>query len=96
MNDNGKLRGATRAARQVRDDAGYPELGTSWETQGPELTFIADKPSQCRPPIEELRASQNLGATFGGLPQNSTGKLNEAQGHEISTEDTGSGGFGNF
>jgi hypothetical protein len=89
MNDNGKLRGATRAAQNVRDDAGYPELGTSWGTEGPSLTFIADTPSVVRPTIEQLRASQNEGASDGGLKQNSTGKLNEAQGHEVEFQDTG-------
>jgi hypothetical protein len=86
MNDNGKLRGASRAARQIREDVGDPQLGTSWDVGGPQITYIADKPSRCRPTIEQLRASQDEGACDGGLKQNSTGKLNEAQAHEISEE----------
>ena len=49
----------------------------------PEIFLIRDTPSVMLPAIEDLRKDQDIGACYGGLPANSTGKLNEAQAHEV-------------
>ena len=54
----------------------------------PEIFFIRDTPSVMLPAIEDLRKDQDIGACYAGLPANSTGKLNEAQAHEVEFLDT--------
>jgi hypothetical protein len=49
---------------------------------------IRDTPSVMLPAIEDLRKDQEIGACYAGLPANSTGKLNEAQAHEVEFLDT--------
>ena len=49
----------------------------------PEIFTIHDKDSFILPHIDELRDSQREGATQDGLEENCTGKLNEAQAHEV-------------
>lgn len=42
-----------------------------------------ERKSYILPDIKELRESQRKGQTGRGLEENKTGKLNEAQGHEV-------------
>lgn len=39
------------------------------------------------PSVEEMRASQRKGSEGPGLPENSTGKLNEYQNHPVQIEE---------
>jgi hypothetical protein len=47
----------------------------------PKITEIRDKASEV-PTVAEMRDSQKTGSEGNGLPENSTGKLNECQGHQ--------------
>lgn len=47
----------------------------------PNITEIRDKASDAVPSVAQMRDSQEQGGQPGGLPENSTGKLNECQGH---------------
>jgi len=49
----------------------------------PEITTIHDKNSEMLPHVDKLRQSQKQGGEGRGLPENETGKLNEAQGHQV-------------
>ena len=46
-------------------------------------TEIKDEGSDTIPSVAEMRESQKKGAEGRGLPENSTDKLNECQGHEV-------------
>lgn len=50
----------------------------------PEITTIKDKSSAAVPSVADSRASQQKGGEGKGLPVNSTGKLNECQGHDVA------------
>ena len=45
------------------------------------------RPSDRLPSIEQLREAQRQGGEPGGLPENSTGKLNEVQGHAVTIKE---------
>jgi len=47
----------------------------------PNIKEIRDRASDAVPNAKEMRDSQEQGGNPGGLPENSTGKLNECQGH---------------
>ena len=47
----------------------------------PDIKEISDRGSDAVPSVKEMRDSQEQGGQPGGLPENSTGKLNECQGH---------------
>ncbi len=48
---------------------------------------IRDRSSDAVPSVKEMRDSQKQGGQPGGLPENSTGKLNECQGHEADIKE---------
>jgi hypothetical protein len=48
---------------------------------------IKDRPSEIAPSVEEMRASQKAGSEGAGLPENSTGRLNECQGHPADVKE---------
>lgn len=48
---------------------------------------INDERSESIPTLAEMRESQKTGNEGRGLPENSTDKLNECQGHEVEIKD---------
>lgn len=49
----------------------------------PQITEIRDQASESVPSVADKRESQRKGSEGRGLPENSTDKLNEAQGHSV-------------
>jgi hypothetical protein len=52
-----------------------------------EIKEVNDKSSESVPTLKQMRESQKAGGEGTGLPENSTGKLNECQGHEADVKE---------